>query len=187
MAEFDSIPRKPSSELLIAFAGPAVNFVIVAIMVICLVPFPGEQIAVIVKSVFSPSAYENVSIDMTLQQEFLTMNLVMGCFNLVPVYPMDGGRVLRALLATRLNYLQATFYAATIAKILASIAIIAALCHERWLIAALFTFIFFAGEMEYRSIKRREREEARWRRMVAQLDIATAARRPLPNMRSGGQ
>ena len=171
MAEFDSIPRKPSQELLIALAGPAVNFAIVAVLLIFVV-FPDEQIAVLIRSIFSPSADEGVEIHMGLMQELLAMNLIMGCFNLIPVFPMDGGRVLRALLATRLSYLRATFYAATIAKIFAVLAIIAALSHGRIQLTVLFAFIFFAGEMEYRAVKRREQEDERLRQALSA---------PLPN------
>jgi Zn-dependent protease len=182
MAEFDSIPRKPSSELLIALAGPAVNFVIVGVLWI-VVSFPSVQIEQLVRSFFS-SAGNSADIDMNLGQELLTMNLVMGCFNLVPVFPMDGGRVLRAILATRLSYLQATFYAASLAKVLATIAVMAAVWHGRVQLAVLFAFIFFAGEMEYRAVKRRERDDQRWRQMMADLEAAPLPP-PLPDITNG--
>jgi Zn-dependent protease len=179
MAEFDSIPRKPSSEILIALAGPAVNFIIVGLLLL-FVPFPGEEITLYFRSLFSTGS-EVAEVNMSLLQELLTvlltMNLVMGCFNLIPVFPMDGGRVLRALLATRLSYLRATLYAAMIAKVLATTAVVAAISSGRWLLAALFAFIFFAGEMEYRAVKRRERDDARWRQMLAELEAASARSR----------
>ena len=174
MAEFDSIPRKPSNELLIALAGPAVNFAIVAVL-LCFVSLPGEQIASFVQSVFSTNSVETETSMSLLQQilvGLLVMNLMMGCFNLVPVFPMDGGRVLRALLATRLNYLKATFYAVTVAKVLAGLAVVVAISYEKWQIATLFAFIFVVGEMEYRAVKRREREDERWRQRLAALEVA---------------
>lgn len=161
MAEFDSIPRKPSSEFLIALAGPAVNFVIVAVLLGCGVVFPGAQILEFLRFVFS-AHQGGVEIDMTFWQELLTMNLIMGCFNLVPVFPMDGGRVLRALLAMRLEYVRATFIAATLAKVLAASAAVLAVTYGRVQPAVLFGFIFFAGEMEYRAVVRREWEVKRW-------------------------
>jgi len=174
MAEFDSIPRKPSSELLIALAGPAVNFAIVAVLLL-FVRVPGAEIVSLVQSVFS-SASSDGETSMSIVQQCLavliTMNLIMGCFNLVPVFPMDGGRVLRALLASRLNYLQATFYAATTAKVLATVAIVVALYHGKLQISVLFAFIFFAGEMEYRAVKRRERDDERWRQRLEALEAA---------------
>jgi Zn-dependent protease len=172
MAEFDSIPRKPSSELMIALAGPAVNFAIAALLLI-FVSFPGEQIGLLVRSFFAAGEIGG-DISMTLPQELLTMNVIMGCFNLVPVFPMDGGRVLRALLATQLSYLRATLYAATVGKVFATTAVVAAVLNGRVQLALLFAFIIFAGEMEYRAVRRRERDEARWRQMLADLEAASA-------------
>jgi Zn-dependent protease len=86
MAEFDSIPRQPSRELLITLAGPAVNFAIAAVLW-PIVGWPGDDY---------PATAAGFG------QMLLVANLIMGCFNLLPVFPMDGGRILRALLATRL-------------------------------------------------------------------------------------
>ena len=110
----------------------------------------------------------------------LTWNIYMGLFNLVPVFPMDGGRILRAMLATRLTYLRATFWAATIAKVLAAIGMIAGLWAGQYMLVILFAFIFFAGEAEYRALLRREREDAYWRDVVAQFQ---ALHQPAPGQR----
>jgi Zn-dependent protease len=110
----------------------------------------------------------------------LVANLVMGCFNLIPVFPMDGGRIFRALLATRLPYLKATLWASAVGKILAICgALLMGFWVENYLGAALFVFIFFAGELEYRAVKRRDLDEARWRETVARLyTTPTAANEP---------
>ncbi len=92
----------------------------------------------------------------------------MGCFNLAPVFPMDGGRIFRALLATRLPYLRATFIAASVGKVLATLAAaVAVFQYHAGLTAVLFAFIFFAGELEYRAVKRREIEDTRWQAELA--------------------
>lgn len=159
MAEFDSIPREPARELLITLAGPAVNFAIAAVLWLIVGvpegwPLGGDYLA-------------NAT---GFAQLLLTWNLVMGCFNLVPVFPMDGGRIFRAVLATRLPYLRATFIAATVGKVLALAgAGVAWWYFDAHLTAVLFAFIFFAGELEYRAVKRRDAEEARWRAMLAQI------------------
>jgi len=162
MAEFDGIPRQPVRELLITIAGPAVNFAIAGGLWLC---FGISELEVHPDRHFPTSAPEFV-------QVLLHWNLLMGCFNLVPVFPMDGGRIFRALLATRLNYLRATFIAALVGKILAASAFILAIYLFRaYLTAALFAFIFFAGEMEYRAVKRRDAEDAYWREVRAQLSM----------------
>ncbi|MDO8544059.1 MAG: site-2 protease family protein [Opitutaceae bacterium] len=160
MAEFDSIPRQPSRELLITFAGPAVNFAIAAALAL-IVGFPPG---------YPGGDYDFPANATGFAQLVLHWNLLMGLFNLVPVFPMDGGRIFRAVLALRLPYLRATLIAATVGKVLALIgALLAIVFWQELLLAALFVFIFFAGEMEYRALKRREIEDAHWRAVLARM------------------
>ena len=165
MAEFDTIPRQPAQELLITAAGPAVNFAIVAI----LLPFVSFS-----KS-WPPEAYPSSLGDFA--QYIVFANIVMGCFNLVPAFPMDGGRILRALLATQMPYLRATFWAATIGKIVALMGIVVGIWIQWYLMAALFGFILLVGEVEYRSLLRREMEETRWKQVLADYE---AIRQSIP-------
>lgn len=158
MAEFEAIPREPSREFLITLAGPAVNFAIVgALVLIAGVPdgFP-----------WHPEFTADVR---GFGQLLLQGNLIMGCFNLLPAFPMDGGRILRAVLASNMPYLRATKIAATVGKFVCALCITIAIFRESWMAVVLFTFIFFAGEAEYRAIRRREFEDARWREMLARI------------------
>jgi Zn-dependent protease len=162
MAEFEGIPREPYRELLITAAGPAVNFAIATALWIIVGLPQGWHL--------SPGFYDFPANATGFWQLLLHWNLLMGLFNLAPVFPMDGGRILRALLATRRPYMQATAWAAGLGKILASVAVVIALfAFERpqLLPAALFAFIFLAGEAEYRAAQRREREDAEWRELRA--------------------
>ena len=73
----------------------------------------------------------------------------------------------RALLAMKLPYLRATFWAATVGKVLAVAgALLMAFWFHNYLGAALFVFIFMAGEAEYRAVRRRDLEDAYWREMM---------------------
>lgn len=155
MAEFDSIPRQPSRELLITIAGPAVNFVIAGLLWLFL-PAPNET------DVMTATDFGHL---------LLQWNVLMGCFNLLPAFPMDGGRILRAGLATRLSYLRATLWAVTVAKVLCVIGFAIAAFYEP-LLMLLFGFIFFVGEMEYRAVKRREIEDAHFRASLARYYAA---------------
>lgn len=167
MAEFDSLPREPRKELLITLAGPAVNFVLAALLWWPVAQMPN----VIYYYSFNGLVYQ-----------LLVANLVMGIFNLVPVFPMDGGRILRALLATRFPYLRATRIAATVGKIFAVIGILVMLFWlDSVLGALLFTFILFAGEAEYRAVKRREEQDAHWREMLERF-YGRASSRPIINV-----
>lgn len=151
MAEMDRIPRRPSAELLITIAGPAVNVVIVVLL-----------LPLIWTDLWSTEAVPAHSLA-ELLINLAAANAVMAVFNLLPVFPMDGGRILRALLALRFPYLRATYWAALLGKVLAVIfAGGAVYFFSNYLMAALFLFIFFVGEAEYRHLLRREREEAYW-------------------------
>lgn len=173
MAEFDGIPRKPSRELWMTVAGPAVNFVIAAVLWLVVHRMP--------------DAVPLYSFDGMLLQLYWA-NLIMGTFNLLPAFPMDGGRILRALLAMRFNYLTATRVAAWTGKILCVAGVIAALeapvigrwlgedVKPLWVLAVLFAFIFIVGEMEYRAVERRECDEAHWRATLARLERGSAGR-----------
>lgn len=160
MAEFDRIPREPAREFLITLAGPAVNFVIAATLSL-LVGMPRG---------WPLGDYDFPANAVGFAQLVIHWNLLMGCFNLVPVFPMDGGRIFRALLATRLPYLRATFIAALVGKVLAVVAAAIALFYfNAVLTSVLFAFIFFAGEMEYRAVRRRDLDDAHWRAMLERL------------------
>jgi Zn-dependent protease len=172
MAEFDSIPRQPSRELLITLAGPAVNFAIAALL--------WGLFSLPINWMVNRYTAEAAEIGLFL----LKGNLLMGCFNLLPVFPMDGGRIFRALLAIRLPYLRATYWAATVGKVLAVVAALVAFFVyddkvNANLTAALFMFIYFAGDAEYRALLRREREDAEWRAMVLRLHQPPANEPPI--------
>lgn len=161
MAEFDRMPRRPREEFLITIAGPAVNFVI-ATALFLVVGLPRNW------SFWTLDDYPATG--RGFAQLLLHWNIWMGCFNLIPVFPMDGGRIFRALLATMMPYLRATFWAATLGKVLAIAAIgIAILHYQAYLTAVLFSFIFFAGEAEYRAIRRHEIEDAHWREILTRF------------------
>ena len=100
VAMMERSPRVPRQEFFITIAGPLVNFVIAGILFPLLVFYPpAEQSMVYGLLVF-----------------LLTMNLVWGLFNLLPGFPMDGGRILRSLLALKLPYLQATHIAVRVGQ-----------------------------------------------------------------------
>ncbi|MCS6818772.1 MAG: site-2 protease family protein [Chitinophagales bacterium] len=115
VARLERMPEKPIQELWVALAGPAVNVVIM----LALSPF-------IFNEEFASSASRgNILIN---QDTYLPMmgivNVWLALFNLIPAFPMDGGRVLRALLSMKINRVRATQIAATIGKIVAVLFVI---------------------------------------------------------------
>lgn len=105
VARLERMPDRPLQELWVAIAGPAVNVGIVFLLVAWLV-ITGNTVG-------------GLDWDLTegsFATRLLTVNLVLVIFNLIPAFPMDGGRVLRALLALRLDYAKATQIAATLGQ-----------------------------------------------------------------------
>ena len=115
LAQMEKIPEKSSEELRIAIAGPLVNFAIAGVLVIL-----GALLQV--RSIISLEELSQSigQVSWSGMLAYLTMaNLALGLFNLIPAFPMDGGRVLRALLAMRMDFTKATQIAANIGQGLA--------------------------------------------------------------------
>lgn len=157
MAEMDSIPRRPREEIIIALAGPAVNYAIIGVLMI-FVRFPDGWNAV----------YFHLT-PLELWRHLVIVNIIMGVFNLLPAFPMDGGRVFRALLATRISYLRATRIAVGVGKIVALAGATYLIYNGHYLGGVLFAFIIFAGEMELRAVVRAERSEEHWHSIKARF------------------
>src|SRR5437870_1945688 len=102
VARLERMPEEPVQELIIAVAGPAVNVIIA----ICFYLVIGTR------GLLEPGTVQGGD----LIAQLLTINVVLVLFNMLPAFPMDGGRVLRALLATRLSYARATQIAASIGQ-----------------------------------------------------------------------
>src|SRR6266481_6801730 len=108
VARLERIPEKPSEEFLVAIAGPLVN-VAIAIVLIAVAPTH--------LNVAHFAAMESPKVSMI--DRLAEVNLFLAVFNMIPAFPMDGGRVLRALLAIRLGHVRATEIAATIGQFVA--------------------------------------------------------------------
>ena len=105
MARLERIPDKPNQELWIALAGPAVNLVLTVVL--------GAYL--LLTGHFEPVEKIGLTHGMFLER-VLFANLFLAGFNLIPAFPMDGGRVLRALLAKRMEYARATRIAARVGQ-----------------------------------------------------------------------
>ena len=158
MAEFDRIPESSRAEILIALAGPMVNALLVLLLFAVGVRFPAHWDAL----VFPLTLAE-------FGRHLLAMNIAMGLFNLLPIFPMDGGRVLRAALSLQRDHFRATQVSAGIGKVLAVAGILVmffAFASPHWMGAVLFGFIFMAGEMEVRALRQMEVQERQWRETI---------------------
>lgn len=144
VARLERIPKAPLQELVIALAGPAVNVVIAALLTVILASRGGL-------SAITPTSLTNGD----FLPQLLAANILLVLFNLIPAFPMDGGRVFRACMATFLDYGRATRIAATTGQICAVGFVILGFSNPfLFLIAA---FIFFAGSSEARQVMFSER------------------------------
>jgi Zn-dependent protease len=139
VASLERMPEKPGQEIMVALAGPAVNLVIAAFLLILL----GGQI-----DLERLKSIEHAPVD--LLSQVAVANIVLFVFNLIPVFPMDGGRVLRAGLATIMDYAPATRMAATIGQGIAILfGVLGLLGNPVLILVALFIFIAASGEAGY--------------------------------------
>jgi Zn-dependent protease/CBS domain-containing protein len=136
IASMKRMPEKPSQELAVAVAGPAVNVVIIAVLALWLGPRLGAE-----------SLAELDSPTLSMAAKVLWANVILVVFNLIPAFPMDGGRVLRALLAMRIGNARATKLAASIGQAFAVIfGILGILYNPMLIVIAVFVFLAASGE-----------------------------------------
>jgi Zn-dependent protease/CBS domain-containing protein len=137
VADINKMPDKPYQELLISLAGPAVNVVIAAVLILGV-------------DAVDPQALSHLDDPKGgLIQRLAVTNLFLALFNMVPAYPMDGGRVLHAALGLWLGEAQATKIAATIGQGFALLlGFLGLFGHPMLLFIALFIFFAASGEAQ---------------------------------------
>jgi len=143
VARLERMPEKPIEELWVALAGPAVNVVIAVVLFGYLV----------LTRTFEPLTNLTISTGSFIER-LMIVNLWLVGFNLVPAFPMDGGRVLRALLGLRMEYVRATQVAATIGQAFAFIFGFIGLFSNPFLVfIALFVWMGAAQEANMAQVK----------------------------------
>jgi Zn-dependent protease len=139
VAAIEKIPDKPKQELAISIAGPLVNIVIAALLLLLLPPqAPFWKIR---------EGIITLEGDHFLYNLFI-VNLSLALFNLIPAFPMDGGRIFRALLSFKMTYVTATSIAAAVGKVIAFFFIGTGLLSFNPFLALIGLFIIVSARTE---------------------------------------
>jgi len=138
LARLERMPEKPGQEIVVALAGPAVNVVIAVVLIAILgARVDPETLA----ALDDPGA--------NLLAQVAAINVFLVVFNLIPAFPMDGGRVLRALLAFRFSRVEATNIAARIGQALAFVfGFLGLMGNPMLLFIAIFVYIAASAEAQ---------------------------------------
>ncbi|MGE0867873.1 MAG: site-2 protease family protein [Kofleriaceae bacterium] len=141
VASLERIPERPAHELVTALVGPMINVVIAALLAIVIAA---------AGTAFDPS--DAPTLGQAFLAQFMWINVVLAVFNLLPAFPLDGGRALRALLAMRIDRERATEIAATAGKVLAVVLAIVGVFANVWLV--VIAFVVWIGANHERELVR---------------------------------
>lgn len=159
VARLDRMPDKPIQEFWVAIAGPLVNFGIIIILWIGILLFREVGFAEFQKvliNFWNPDS--NVFVDpLTPTDELLfylvLINLVLAVFNLLPAFPLDGGRIFRALLSIKFGRFKATRIASYVGQFFAVLLLIYGLYQSQFITAVIGVFVFSMAQSEFQSVK----------------------------------
>jgi stage IV sporulation protein FB len=152
VAQLGSIPEKPRQEFAIAIAGPLVNVGLAGLMAIVGLIF--GQIVGLNSFLSLLTGLRGFNLPSLLSYVFAS-NLFLAAFNLLPAFPMDGGRVLRSLLATRLSYPRATAIAVTIGQSLAWLIGLWGFLQGNYFMILIAVFVYVGAGQEGKSVQLR--------------------------------
>jgi len=144
VASLEKIPSDPKKEMIVAFAGPAVNAVI----------------SLLIGTYYFITGFPELNMESLAQINsgniffmIMTANIFLGGFNLIPAFPMDGGRVLRALLSIRMGRVKATRAAVSVASVFAVLFVIYGIYIRNPFMAVIALFIYMGARSEFEAVK----------------------------------
>ena len=146
LARLEKLPEKPAHEILVAIAGPAVNVVLAGVLIFSL--------TVVMKE---PLLTNEVDVSLTNPANFMRsvigLNVILFLFNLVPAFPMDGGRVLRALLSIKWGRNKGTQIATFVGRLIAMAFILYGIWSNQYTLALIGMFVFYTAGVENQQVK----------------------------------
>jgi len=149
VARLERIPEKPFHEFLIAIAGPAVNVVIAGVLLAVLILVAGIRPDL---PKLELGWYEFLN-------SLFIVNVMLVAFNMLPAFPMDGGRVLRSVLAVFVRYDHATRIAFWVGCVMAALFVGFGLVFSQYMLLFIAFFVFLAGRAEARAAAMRVQQQ----------------------------
>jgi Zn-dependent protease len=168
VARLENMPERPWPEIVVALAGPAVN-VAIAAGIAGLMALEGNTIADGLAAGLSLEAF---------WARLLIVNLGLVAFNLLPAFPMDGGRVFRAVVSWFTDRLTATQVASALGAVIAVLMGLFGVVKEEYMLVLVAAFVFLAGRGELAALRYQDqvrRAERRWRQRVRGVPVAFPA------------
>jgi Zn-dependent proteases len=148
IASMSSMPKKPAQEFFISVVGPLFNLAVIVI-------FYGPMKSLLGAEVLFQRPLSTATWPLTLAYLYW-INLMLAAFNLIPAFPMDGGRVLRSILAARIGYVKATKFAVGLGHILAIGFAYFGIVDRNVVLVAIAIFIYMAASNEGRYVDFKE-------------------------------
>jgi stage IV sporulation protein FB len=173
LARLERMPEKPGQEIAVALAGPAVNVVIWAALSLIV---GGDGMRALLED---PTATGNIA------ARLAAVNLALALFNLIPAFPMDGGRVLRAALALKTDRVKATRIAASAGQIMAFLFALWGLTTGNLILLLIAVFIFLAAQGEANDVAQRDLAKGLFLRDAMITQFETLA--PTDTLHAAGQ
>lgn len=144
VARMESMPEKPLHEIAIAVAGPMVSATLAFLFFAVIVASLGAEVFLQRSVVGAPILFH-----------LFLINLMLLLFNLIPAFPLDGGRVLRGLLALKTNWVQGTRIAVKVGQGFALLFFLAGIAFQVWVLPLIALFVYIGGKGEQRAILQR--------------------------------
>jgi len=145
IARLENMPEKPIQEFFIAIAGPLVNLVIGSVLGLALYFGTGQ--------LMPEFAFARFDDPIEFARYVLWINLALFLFNLIPAFPMDGGRIFRSLMATKIGKVRATKIASNVGRLIAIGFVIFGVFNQQLTLSLIGLFIFMMAGKEYDQTK----------------------------------
>ncbi len=150
IARLERLPEKPIQEFVVAIAGPLVNVAIAILLGVGFWLFSSQGMLQVIQGMEQNTAFVGLPNFIIL---LICLNTVLVGFNLLPAFPMDGGRIFRALLSIRLGRLRATRIASYIGQALALAFFVIGFYRGEYMLGLIGIFVFYTARQEFRMVK----------------------------------